>query len=65
MKRSRKPLRYHKDVGLGFKTPREVNAWCDSNCVQSFCLDRESVSETGYGVPQPEGGIEEEGYATS
>lgn len=24
VKRSRKPLRYHKDVGLGFKTPREV-----------------------------------------
>ncbi|KPJ17993.1 40S ribosomal protein S11 [Papilio machaon] len=24
VKRSRKPLRYHKDVGLGFKTPRET-----------------------------------------
>ncbi|XP_053620294.1 small ribosomal subunit protein uS17 isoform X1 [Plodia interpunctella] len=34
VKRSRKPLRYHKDVGLGFKTPREAieGTYIDKKC---------------------------------
>lgn len=63
VKRSRKPLRYHKDVGLGFKTPREVTHGVINSVI--FCLDRESVSETSHGFPQPEGRFEEKGYATS
>lgn len=63
VKRIRKPLRYHKDVGLGFKTPREVTHGSVLTSV-FFSVDRESVSETGDGVPQPQGGDEEERHET-
>lgn len=64
VKRSRKPLRYHKDVGLGFKTPREVTHESGFNVCVFFSVDRESFPETGDGLPEPQRRSQEEGYET-
>lgn len=45
----RKSLRYHREVGLGFKTPREVLKFYLLTCIFLY-LDRKGVPKTTHRV---------------
>lgn len=54
----RKSLRYHREVGLGFKTPREVRGdcfICMLTCGFFFDLDREGLPKAALRQSKQEG----------